>query len=234
MARFMAVDHRDPRITYTGHWTVLPSAHSTIEQNATATFDFDGSALSIAGSAGMVNVATSPVSFMLDGQDNTSLAFNSERPHILYSSPTLQQGKHTLFLTLLTNTSFLSIESVQITVADIGTKSEHIVWTKPNIAAIICGAVIAFAIVTTLIALFIRHHLRKRPTILHSTGPLRVALPTTKEAFTSRNYSTYGLIFLPYDPGTPDIFTPLPPRRSRTRLKRHNPTFSPLTTLVER
>ena len=42
MVRSLVVDHSDPPISYSGHWAALPAAHFTVEQNATATFNFNG------------------------------------------------------------------------------------------------------------------------------------------------------------------------------------------------
>ncbi|KAF8623223.1 hypothetical protein AX15_006458 [Amanita polypyramis BW_CC] len=231
MVHSLLLGHSDPTITYLGTWVVLPTAHFTTEQNATATFDFNGSLVSIAGTIGIVNVDIPSLSCLLDGRDNCSYTFDSERTHTLYSSAPLQEGHHTLSITLLTNASILSIEGILVGTNDINIKPfSHTSWTRHRIIEIVCGVlagVLVVAILLSLLFIFIRRR-RKQDIILNSMGPLRVALPTTKEAFTGRNCSTYGLSFSPHDPGSTDKFTQLPPKKSRSRLKRYSNLSSPL------
>ncbi|KAF8637575.1 hypothetical protein AX17_002644 [Amanita inopinata Kibby_2008] len=239
MANSLAIDHRDPRITYSGQWVQQPDAHWTTEQNATATFHLgrqpEGSALvSVTGTIAMVD-ALDPSSrllrYTLDGQEDRSFnPFDTETTHILYSSPALPQGQHTLSLTLLTNASILSVEGMFITyTASAGEALPRMLLNKQQTVAIVGAAVAVVMLLAILwLALFISNRRRENTVLLNSMGPLRVALPTTKEAFTSPNSSTYGLSFHPYIPEPRDNLTPLPPRISRPRLKRHkHPTRLP-------
>ncbi|KAK2463611.1 hypothetical protein APHAL10511_004362 [Amanita phalloides] len=230
MPSSLVIDHSSPSFAYSGHWVVLPAVHLTSDQYASATFNFNGSSVSVIGSIGMVDKDLPFLSYALDGEDNGLITFDSERPHILYSSPPLQPDRHILTLTLLTNASILSIEGVMVTVNNVEERSlDHTWWTR-RIIEIVCGTLAGIVLLTTiLLALFISIQRRKRETICNSMGPLQVALPRTKEAFTARNCSTYGLSFIPYDPGS-DNFTQLPPKRSRpsrSRQKRHD-DLSPL------
>ncbi len=76
-----------------------------------------------------------------------------------------------------------------------------------------------------------RSFIYAHPVVYNSKGPLQVALPTTKEAFTARNCSTYGLTFLPYDPGS-DNFTQLPPKKARPRPKIRDDPSPPSTGVI--
>lgn len=116
----------------------------------------------------MVGATTPPLAILLDGQDDSSFSFDSERPHILYSSPPLQQGYHTLSLVLLTNSSFLSIEGMVVATTDIVARSgflSQISWVKLHIIEIICAiAAAAVVILGVFLASFIYFRRRRRQT----------------------------------------------------------------------
>ncbi|KAF8347790.1 hypothetical protein F5887DRAFT_666164 [Amanita rubescens] len=123
-----------------------------------------GSSVCVTGSIGIVSQDVPLLSFILDGEDNGKLyMFDSERPHILYSSPPLQEGHHVLSLTLLTNASVLSIEGILIATNDVETGSPlHILWTRHRlgIIGIACGVPVLVLIV--FLALFVFFRRRKR------------------------------------------------------------------------
>ncbi len=128
-----------------------------------------GSSVSVTGSIGIVNQDVPLLSYTLDGEDNGLYMFDSEHPHILYSSPPLQEGYHVLSLTLLTNASVLSIEGILITTNDVETGPPlHLLWTthRLGIIGIACGVSVLVLIV--FLALFVFFRRRK-----HDVGKSR-------------------------------------------------------------
>jgi len=98
--------------------------------------------------------------------------------------------------------------------------SEGSTSSTVNIAAIVSGSlggVVLLVVILLAVVLHRRRH-RSRSTLTFSQGPLQVALPVSKEAFTSRNHSTYGFSFYSTDPN--DTLTRLPPL-ARTRTRRY-------------
>lgn len=55
MVRSLVLDHTDHTITYSGRWIVFPAVHLTGEQNASATFDFNGRFTALYTFARMIN-----------------------------------------------------------------------------------------------------------------------------------------------------------------------------------
>lgn len=117
--------------------------------------------MSITGSIGIVSEDVPLLSYTLDGEDNGFYMFDSEHPHILYSSPPLQEGHHVLSLTLLANTSVLSIEGLLFTTNDVETGSPlHILWTRHRLGII--GVACGVLVLIVFLVLFIFFRRRKR------------------------------------------------------------------------
>ncbi|PFH51870.1 hypothetical protein AMATHDRAFT_2766 [Amanita thiersii Skay4041] len=233
MSHTLSVDHRDSSVVYSGHWIELPDSesHSTSEQYATATFSFYGSAISITGSLvkAQVDVPRS-LKYILDSKEDHTFSFNASNTTVLYSSSTLLRGHHTLSISLLTDAT-LSINGMTIySHGDgVGTPAMRVDNKQPM--PIIWGIIGSIVLVVILFGSYILYVWRRKrcrgaftthqiPSfgnrryfvpVSNTMGPLRVIMPTTKEAFTSPNSSTYGLMFIPYSPDPNCKLKPLPP-----------------------
>ncbi|KAJ7717102.1 hypothetical protein DFH07DRAFT_1068251 [Mycena maculata] len=184
-------------IQYTdGNWTRIDSGtYLSRDLNATVTFDFNGTLIAVAGTIQSqlpVQDSHSPLSYVLDGEDDLSFLFNASLPNI-YASPELLQGPHTLAIRLLTANTTLSVSGGNITTWQPESASPNHHRTIAIIAGTVGGLVVL--VVMLLALLLFRRRQRHYPSTPYALGPLQANLPSTKEAFTSPKYSNHGLSF---------------------------------------
>lgn len=203
----------DWRIQYTsGDWTNLTTSFLAVDQ-ATVTFDFNGTFVSVLGSldSNAGKESGSPtLTYILDGE---TVDFDQARSSAgtLYSSPSLLEGPHTLQMASANNDIRLSIEGMVFTAEDSTSNTD-----KARIGEIVggtLGGVVLMAVIILAVVLYRRRG--SRSTLTFSDGPLQAALPASKEAFTSRNYSNYGISFYPTN--SSDTLTRLPLTRTGAR-----------------
>jgi len=187
-------------VQYTsGHWSQIDAGASylTRDPNATVTFTFDGTLITVAGTIQFQQPSQSPyppLSYSLDGEEDQSFPFNVSS-QTLYSSPELSQGPHTLAIRLLTNdNTTLSVSGGNITTPP----PEPAAPTHHRTIVIVAGTLGGFVVLVVIfLALYLfnrrqRHYHASAP---YALGPLQATLPSTKEAFTSSKYSNHGLSF---------------------------------------
>lgn len=157
--------------------------------------------------------------YVLDGKP-TSFNGTGTPSRILYTSPLLPEGDHTLTLALMTNTSVLVVDGMNVTRRSLADDhSSNSAAQKNHISEIVGGTIGGLLLIILLSVMFFLHRRRRHRTagqcicfttkndpliyVCHlisgpyAMGPMQACLPTSKEAFTSRNYSNYGLSFRP-------------------------------------
>ncbi|KAJ7694647.1 hypothetical protein B0H17DRAFT_1057391 [Mycena rosella] len=194
-ARLSSFGSVDSIIQYTsGNWTQIDSgsAYLTRDANATVTFNFNGTLITVVGTIQSDQPAqlNSSLSYVLDGEDDHSFLPNISSPTI-YSSPDLLQGPHTLAIRLLNADTALSLSGGTITTAQ-----PHSTNHRRTIA-IVAGTIGGFVVLTVIfLALFLLYRRRRHHAATpYALGPLQANLPSTKEAFTSPKYSNHGISF---------------------------------------
>ncbi|KAJ7464454.1 hypothetical protein FB451DRAFT_1403130 [Mycena latifolia] len=182
-------------IQYTsGNWTQIDSGGSylTRDANATVTFNFNGTLITVVGSIQSDQPAqlNTSLSYVLDGEADHSFLPNITSSTI-YSSPDLLQGPHTLAIRLENDHTTLSISGGSITTAQPDPSNHR------RTIAIVAGTIGGFVVLTViLLALFLFHRRQRHHTATpYALGPLQANLPLSKEAFTSPKYSNHGLSF---------------------------------------
>ncbi|KAJ7923536.1 hypothetical protein B0H13DRAFT_62652 [Mycena leptocephala] len=209
-----------------GNWTQIDSGgtYQTHDSNATVTFNFNGTLITVVGTVQSdQDFENSPLSYVLDGEDDLMFLFNASSPTI-YSSPELLLGSHTLAIRLLNENTTLSVSGGSITTSQPTSANHH--RTIAIIAGTLGGFVVLVVIILALF-LFNRRH-RQYSNTVYALGPLQANLPSTKEAFTSPKYSNHGISFtqstdsvnvLPRvkvpPPPLPDPYTPTKARRPK-------------------
>ncbi|KAJ7210422.1 hypothetical protein GGX14DRAFT_94990 [Mycena pura] len=231
-----------------GKWTQIDSggAYQTREFNATVSFSFNGTTITILGTLqpdrlAQTATANSPLIYVLDGEDDHTFLFNASSPTI-YSSPRLLQGPHSLAIRLANDNTTFSVSGGSVATAQPESANHR------RTIAIVAGTLGGFVVLSLVfVALFLFYRRRRRhsPT-LYALGPLQANLPATKEAFTSPKYSNYGLSFtqstdsvnyLPKPlvkavtrpssvpiPGVHDSYTPVVPRAKHKLKPKVKPT----------
>jgi hypothetical protein len=96
----------------------------------------------------------SPLSYVLDGEDDLTFPFNASSPNI-YSSPELLLGSHTLAIRLLNENTTLSVSGGSITTSQPTSANHH--RTIAIIAGTLGGFVVLVVIILALF-LFNRRH----------------------------------------------------------------------------
>ncbi|KAF7370193.1 hypothetical protein MSAN_00650000 [Mycena sanguinolenta] len=174
-------------------WARIGSGYLTRDPNATAIFSFTGTMLAVAGTVQSdQNFNNSPLSYVLDGEDDLTFLFNASSP-VIYSSPEMSQGHHTLSIRLLSENTSFTVSGGNITTSQpIEADGSH-----HRTIAIVAGTLGGCIVLAVLIlGLFIyRRRQRQYPSMPYALGPLQVTMPSTKEAFTSPKYSNHGIIF---------------------------------------
>ncbi|KAF8661354.1 hypothetical protein AX16_001449 [Volvariella volvacea WC 439] len=237
----LTISHKDARISYSGFWSELgedqldpqlgfSSTHFSSSRLSAATFDFEGIAISVIGALNYSQSATPSLSYTIDGMVDSEFHWNSTEttPRTLYASPFLAPGRHSLIMTLMTDESAVFVQSFHV-IANNTAASNSVVESAPKwrIGAIV-GGTLGGLILIMLLGVFIVTYFRRkeRPrTVVYTTGHMTVSLPVSKEDFTSRNYSNYGLSFTATPPASTEAFT-IFPTRTETR-----PPGSPSGTL---
>lgn len=200
---------------------------------------------------------SSSLLYTLDGFQDTVFILNSTARalRILYSSPSLPSGPHTLVMTLTAANTSLSVQGMSIIVdsdAAATTVAHRIAEAQRwKIATIVGGTIGGLFMIIFLVCTITYHRRRERTRaagklnvyLLQASdrknsscqlarlalGPMTVSLPMSKEAFTTRNYSNYGLSFSSAPPSTDSL--PLPPKVQTPIHRTHNPpTNAALTT----
>ncbi|THU86246.1 hypothetical protein K435DRAFT_842965 [Dendrothele bispora CBS 962.96] len=181
-----------------GNWTTNGTGTSwlsTEDENASVTFTFDGSFISVSGSlTSSSSQKTSKVLYFLNGKPDSSFVYQSGGT--LYTSPSLTQGFHNLTMALASNSSHLSIQNVTLTVPDVQEPEAR--SSSKHKTQMIVGIVIGILVIMSLIAgsyLFLRRRRSRLVPGPTSQGPLQANLPTSKKAFTSKHYSLHGITF---------------------------------------
>ncbi|KAJ7227818.1 hypothetical protein B0H12DRAFT_236186 [Mycena haematopus] len=184
------------------------------DPNATATFSFNGTMLAVAGTVQsddpVQNFTDSPLAYVLDGKDDFTFLFNASSP-VIYSSPEMPQGSHTLSIRLLTENTTLSVSGGNITTSQpVEANGSH--HRTIAIVAGTLGGCIVLAVV--ILGLFLLNRRRRQyPSTPYALGPLQANMPSTKEAFTSPKYSNHGIVFTQSTDSVnvlPRVKTPLP------------------------
>ncbi|KAJ6582086.1 hypothetical protein B0H19DRAFT_1252225 [Mycena capillaripes] len=175
-----------------GDWTQIDSGstYQTRDPKATATFDFNGTLITVVGTVQSENIKNSPLSYILDGEDDLTFVFNASSPTI-YSSPELLQGSHTLAIRLLNENTTLSVSGGSIASSQPASANHH---RTIAIAVGTLGGFVVLAVIILALFLFNRRQ-RRYPSTPYALGPLQANLPSSKEAFTSPKYSNHGLSF---------------------------------------
>lgn len=102
------------------------------------------------------NIENSPLSYVLDGEDDLAFLFNASSPTI-YSSPELMQGSHTLAIRLLDSNATLSVSGGNIATSQPAPTNHH------RTIAIIAGTVGGFVVLTVIfLALFLFYRRRRQ------------------------------------------------------------------------
>lgn len=180
---------------------------------------------------------SSSLLYTLDGFQDTVFILNSTARalRILYSSPSLPSGPHTLVMTLTAANTSLSVQGMSIIVdsdAAATTVAHRIAEAQRwKIATIVGGTIGGLFMIIFLVCTITYHRRRERTRAAArlALGPMTVSLPMSKEAFTTRNYSNYGLSFSSAPPSTDSL--PLPPKVQTPIHRTHNPpTNAALTT----
>jgi len=202
----ISCDAADSRIRYlSGTWTGTDS-QSTADQ-ATVSFDFEGTFIAVLGSVAFPDAVTngSSLIYTLDGAPQASTAVAGT----VYSSQLLPSRQHTLQISSTTNGTKLTINGMIFTTGDSRIPTAGIVIA-------VVGPIVLVLVI--LLGLLLYKRTRSRQ-MSFSDGPLHVSLPLSKEAFTSRNYSNYGISF--YSTPSTDNLT-RPPPRAKTRARPWN------------
>ncbi|KAJ7648565.1 hypothetical protein DFH06DRAFT_1332179 [Mycena polygramma] len=175
-----------------GNWTQIDAGrtYQTHEPNATVTFDFNGTLITVAGTVQSNSFKNAPLSYILDGEDDPTFLFDASSPNI-YASPELPQGPHSLAIRLINANTTLSVSGGTIRDAPPVTGDHH--RTIAIIAGTL-GGVVVLAVIIIALFLFNRRQ-RDYPATPYALGPLQANLPSTKEAFTSPKYSNHGISF---------------------------------------
>ncbi|KAJ6614165.1 hypothetical protein B0H10DRAFT_2221627 [Mycena sp. CBHHK59/15] len=179
-----------------GNWTEIDAGGTYLTQdpNATVTFNFNGTLITVVGNVKfdqLVPSSASPVSYVLDGEDNLSFVFNASSETI-YSSPILMQGSHTLAMHLAAKNATLSVSGATITTSQAPSDGHH--RTTATIIAGTIGGMVLLVVMALALFLF-RRRQRRYSSTPYALGPLQATLPATKEAFTSPKYSNHGISF---------------------------------------
>ncbi|KAJ6480926.1 hypothetical protein C8R45DRAFT_318174 [Mycena sanguinolenta] len=217
-------------------WTQIGSGYLTHDPNATVTFSFTGTMLAVAGTVQSnlpaQNFTRSPLSYVLDGTDDLTFLFNASSP-VIYSSPEMSQGPHTLSIRLLSENTTFTVSGGNITTSQPfeanGTHHRTIAIVAGTLGGCILLAVI-------ILGLFLyRRRQRQYPSMPYALGPLQVTMPSTKEAFTSPKYSNHGIVFTQSTDSVnvlPRMKTPLPDAdESPTKAPRPKPAAQRMQTL---
>ncbi|TFK74972.1 hypothetical protein BDN72DRAFT_601773 [Pluteus cervinus] len=207
----------------------IPSYH-TSSQYATVTFNFEGVDMAVTGSLDPQGPSPSDMGpsllYILDGKEDNAFWLNSSSAlsRTLYSTTQpLALGRHTLVMTLMTENTTLYVESMDVTSQKAGTTQASEAYRRK--VGTIVGGVLGGIFLLVLVIWFSVHHRRRQRALAAArlaVGPMTVSLPLTKEAFTSRNNSHYGLSFSSAPPST-DSLTALPPKKPRTRSYNNEP-----------
>ncbi|KAF8217079.1 hypothetical protein K438DRAFT_1925996 [Mycena galopus ATCC 62051] len=203
-------------IQYNPTWTQIESGSTylTRDQNATATFSFNGTLITVAGTVQYdqtgQNFTNSPLSYVLDGEDDLMFLFNASSP-VIYSSPELLLGLHVLSIRLMSENTTLSVSGGNITTSQPAGANGDRHRTIAIIAGTLCGCIFLAVII---LALFLLNRRRRHyPSTPYALGPLQANMPSTKEAFTSPKYSNHGIVFTQSTDSVnvlPRVKTPLP------------------------
>ncbi|KAJ7902528.1 hypothetical protein B0H14DRAFT_2666517 [Mycena olivaceomarginata] len=200
------------------NWTQIDSGSTylTGDANASATFNFNGTLIAVLGTVQfdqpVRNFTDSPLSYVLDGNDDLTFLFNASSPTV-YASRELSGGPHTLSIRLISENTTLSISGGNITTSlpDEPPNGSH--HRTIAIVAGTLGACIVLAVICLALFLFNRRQ-RQYPSTPYALGPLQANLPSTKEAFTSPKYSNHGIVFTQSTDSVnilPHVKAPAPP-----------------------
>ncbi|KAJ7289251.1 hypothetical protein C8J57DRAFT_428431 [Mycena rebaudengoi] len=211
-----------------GNWTQIDAgsiAYFTRDANATVTFNFNGTLITVVGAVDFAQRAqnsTFPLAYVLDGKDAPTFLLANTSASAIYSSPPLLPGAHTLSITLTSDDATLSVSGAEIANPPTESPDHH------RTIAIVAGSIGGFILfVVVVLALFLFNRRQRRyPSPQYALGPLQVSLPATKEAFTSPKYHNHGLSFtqstesvnvLPRVKAPPPPVPPVPRQKSRRR-----------------
>ncbi|KAJ7066241.1 hypothetical protein C8F01DRAFT_697011 [Mycena amicta] len=182
-----------------GDWFPIDSdsggAYETEDVNATATFTFDGTFISVLGTIHSSSSSASalPLTYVLDGEDDHTFLYNASSPSI-YASPTrLSSGSHTLAIRLASPNATLSILGGSTTSVDVGSQQHRTIAIIAIAASL--GGVILLTVICVGLFVWYRYRRQRHSPTLYALGPLQANLPLSKEAFTSPKYSNYGISF---------------------------------------
>ncbi|KAK7024895.1 hypothetical protein R3P38DRAFT_3193814 [Favolaschia claudopus] len=194
------IEYSTAAATWTHTQTASGSLYQTRDINATATFHFQGTSIAVNGTvlfdSPVPPLDFSPLSYDLDGAVDLTFSFNASSP-VIYSSPELSLGIHTLSIRLVSNNTTLAVSGGVIIATPRAVELTSASGTHHRTIAIVAGSLGGFIVLAVLLIGFIILHRRRRedPSAIYALGPLQPNLPSTKEAFTSPKYSNHGIVF---------------------------------------
>nr|GAT53600.1 predicted protein [Mycena chlorophos] len=172
-----------------GHWSsASENTFETKDLNATATFTFTGTSITVFGTLRFAQNISRPLTYVLDDQSDDTFVYNASSAAI-YASPSLSDGAHSLSIRLASPNTTFSISGGDIGELNAAEGHQRMIAI---VAGVLGGAVLLVVICAALLLWYRR---RQRNSTPYALGPLQANLPLSKEAFTSPKYSNYGLSF---------------------------------------
>ncbi|KAK7056276.1 hypothetical protein VNI00_002829 [Paramarasmius palmivorus] len=199
-----------PFVQYQGSWAIeddknlLVGVSDSEGRNSSITIDFEGVYIAVAGTLSTNLKSPNPTKtlyYSLDGREDSSSQYNIWNPSssLIYASPELSQGQHTLELILnsggelqIHNVSFVTVDSQSH--RTIQTVQGSRLLNPPGHAAALIGGVFG-GVFLFAVLLFVVFLYRRRMEGGQGDGSVQVHMPTSKEAFTSGNNGLHGLSF---------------------------------------
>ncbi|KAI3600367.1 hypothetical protein WG66_001845 [Moniliophthora roreri] len=199
------------RVEHQGNWTVKAEDEIVVgvseNRNSSITIGFEGIYISMTGT--LTTNLQSPNSsktlcYTLDGHEDHSFPYNiwNSSSALLYTSPELPQGQHTLQLTL---TSGAELQIYNVTFVAIDNQARRTIQTVPGSRLLdppghagnaLIGGIMAGVLLLGIFGAFLyRRKTEAEARNPEDEGPVQVHMPTSKEAFTSGNNGLHGLSF---------------------------------------